>query len=273
MSQIVSLIGKNSYSGFINWASKEDQHINAVHIARFNHPDHGKCEAYAKMFPYENGTNRGLINEITGYLFAHAIGIPQPEIAFVAEIPTWKLTNKPKWLNGIDYYPAFCTKRMDARAAAFRLPDAQIPSLIASVDRWKHITPTVCMDESVSNTDRHLNNLLKTGKDQYAIIDTDRIASTIAHPHWTTQSLDHAALYENKLSRIIWNHRPKDKNVSLMLSHSPAISSAFSQIKDEINYWTTKLLDKEEKAAFTQFLAARSNQLDQLLRQRYNRLL
>jgi hypothetical protein len=273
MAWTVSLIGRNSYSGFINWVGEDEPHLNSVHIAAFDHPVHGKCEAYVKMFPYEQGRNRGLINEITGYLFAHAAGIPQPEIAFVAEIPIGSIPNKPKWLDGIDFYPAFCTKRMDAKAAAYRLPKSKIPRLIKSVQKWDHFPSTVCIDECSSNTDRHLNNLLKTGKHTYAVIDADRIAALPTQINWTKETLNHDMLYENRLSEIIWNHKPKDKHVSQMLSNSSAISSSFSIIEDEINYWSGMLLNIDDKSAFTQFLNNRSSKLDFLLRQRYNRLL
>lgn len=275
MGKILSLINEHAYSTFLNWASNDDKHLNSVHIARFNHPQHGRCKTYVKMFPFESGKNRGLINEITGYLLAHASGIPQPDFAFIAKVPVSKISNPPAWLTASksDFYPAFCTKRLDGKAAAFKVPDTKIAKVRKAVEGWQHLPFAVSLDECASNTDRHFNNLIRLGNNKFAVIDSDRLASIPPVVHWVPSTLQYDYLYRNRLSEHLWDHKPKEKMISQIMSTSAHTSRAFDKVESEIDYWAGLLLSDYDKKAFMSFLSDRSKHLDLLLRQRYHRLL
>lgn len=275
MGKILSALKKNGYSTFLNWASADDKHVNNVHIARFNHPVHGSCKAYVKMFPSEGGANRGLINEITGYLLTRAAGIPQPDFAFIAEIPLSKLPKVPAWLSaaGVETYPGFCTQRLDGKAAAFKVPDTKVDKVRKAVEGWKHLPSTVTLDECSSNTDRHFNNLIRMGKNNFAVIDSDRLASVPGNRHWKVATLKHDYLYRNRLSEHMWDHKPKDKIVNQIMGAVDTTKVAFSNAESEIDYWASLLLSDTDKNAFMDFLSGRAEYLNYLLGSRYNRLL
>lgn len=168
--QIVSVYG---YRRFLGWADQDDGHINAVHVAHFEMPNGKRVDAYAKLYPFDGGANRGMVNEVTGYLIARAMGITQPASAFIAQIPIKKISSpKHDWLKQArkitDTYPAFCTERLDGKSAAFRVPDLELPLVIDDVRQWKELPYTVAMDENIAHTDRHLNNLIRLGRRRYA---------------------------------------------------------------------------------------------------------
>lgn len=275
--RVISKIRKEGYLSFIEWAPGNDGHQEFVHIASFLHPVHGPCEAYVKLYPNDSGANRGLVNEITGYLCAHALGVPQPEIAFVASIPLKQLRNPRRWLAEArkkhETWPAFCTKRLDGKSAALRVPNSEMGAVIADVSAWSKIADAIALDENIAHTDRHLNNLLRIGRRNYALIDNGRLATTTDNPNWTLPDLNSGKLYRHRLSERIWNHTPDDETISRILDAATNHYPALEIVRDELNYWCDLLLTDNDKDAFSAFIAQRTQNIEALLRKRYHRLL
>lgn len=275
--RIIGIVRENGYRLFLGWAPKDDNHLGDVHVAHFSLPGRGSIEAYAKFYPCENGHNRGLVNEITGYLCGHALGIPQPDIAFIADIPLGRLPRATGWLAGVKKkrktYPAFCTLRLDGHSAAVRVPDSLADPVKKEIERWEDLPRAVAMDEHIANTDRHLNNLIRLDRHRFAVIDNGRLANTEG-PDWTQASLSPHALYRNRLSEHLWGHRPPESHISKMLDLARHHPVAFAQIRDELEYWWSKLIpDEADHKAFRAFLEERTMNIDALIRLRYNRLL
>ncbi len=272
--RLIAKVREQGYLNFIEWAPADDGHLESVHIAEFRHPQFGACEAFAKL--YKGGTGHGIVNEITGWLCAHAMGVPQPEFAFVANIPLARLRSPTGWVaqekrRGAATLPAFCTKRLDGKSAAIRMPNSEIPALLDDVRAWKDVARATALDEHIAHTDRHLNNLIRLGRRQYAVIDNGRLASDTT-ASWSAGTLDSGRLYWNRLSERLWNNSPDDATVSCILDAAANHAGAFENVRDELHYWWELLLPTREYQDFSSFLERRTDIIEALLRKRYHRL-
>lgn len=275
--RIIGKIRSTGYRRFIAWAGDDDGHLEKVHIAGFDHPTKGACEAFVKLYPADGSANRGLANELTAFLYAHALNIPQPELAFIANVPLKRLGRLSGWLataaKAHETLPGFCTLRLDGASAAVRVPNTEMPSLIEDIQKWPDLPNAVALDENIANTDRHLNNLIRLGRRRFAVIDGGRLANSPDSVHWTAKSLDPTALYRNRLSEHVWHHNPENKAVSLMLDLATKHPVAFDRIADELDYWWRLLLSPADHALFKAFMQTRTHSLDLVIRKRYHRLI
>lgn len=276
-NRLIVKIKESGYRRFIAPADTEDGHLSQVHIADFLHPRLGECTAFVKLYPSENGHNRGLVNEITAHLFGHAVGVTQPRFAFVANIPLQRLGRLSGWLSDIAKthatWPAFCAQRLEGKSAALRVPNTDMPSLIEDIRRWDELPKAVALDEGIANTDRHLNNLIRLGKRRFAVIDGGRLADPAGSEHWRPETLAADALYRNRLSEHVWQHKPDDNAISRMLILAADHPAAFRTIADELDYWWSLLLPEDHQAAFRKFFDSRSGIVEALIRKRYHRLI
>ncbi|AUN95425.1 hypothetical protein C0099_11090 [Pseudazoarcus pumilus] len=247
-----------------------------MHIAAFTHPKHGQCEAFVKLYPAEHGVNRGLVNEITAYLCAHALNLPQPKSAFLANIPLTHLRRMPPWLRQAALHhpemPAFCTLRLDGSSAAVLVPQEELSTVREDVAAWDDLPHAIALDENIANSDRHLNNLIRLGRKKYALIDGGRLAHTLERPHWNNRTLDPAHLYRNRLSEHVWQHNPTEHDLSLMRCRALEHPSALSSVLPELDYWWQHLLPEADHRTFRDFLQRRAYDLTALLAKRYHRL-
>lgn len=259
----------------------EDGHISDVHVARYSLAPDKSVEAYSKIYPYDKGLNRGMVNEITGYLICHALEIPQPVRAFVGHVPLRQICTPDsspliqELAEQREYYPAFCTQRLDGRSGAFRLPGAQIPKLIDDVKAWEKLPATMAVDDHIANPDRHLNNLIRLGNQSFAVIDNGILAAPTSEgiKHWKVEHLNAFTLFRNRLCEHVFGGNPPNRTVSATLGVAPGCSPAVDSVIDELEFWWSQLLSGEDHEKFKAFILERTAQIEVLLRRRYNRLL
>lgn len=281
--RIIQKVQSPGFRGFIAWADGDDKHVNPVFIASFQHPVAGLVEAYVKLYPYQKEMNKGLINEVTGYLYGHALQVPQPAHAFLAEIPLKKLREIEQhlppghWLRevmdmySVDKWPGFCSTRLDGKSAAVHVPDSEISALREDIAAWSDLPRAVAMDENIAHVDRHFNNLIRLSRKEYAVIDNGRLVNGMDE-QWTCDMLDPSALYRNRLSEHVWGHKPNDTIITEILDFAQRHQAAFATIENELEYWLGLLLPKE-RADFSNFLSSRTESVEWLLRKRYQRLI
>jgi hypothetical protein len=89
--RVIQLLPASQFRTFDGWHDSEDGHLNPVFRASFHHPEKGLISAYCKVYKPES-SNRGLINEIIGFLYGDALNVPQPKHAFIAQVPRSHLT-------------------------------------------------------------------------------------------------------------------------------------------------------------------------------------
>ena len=83
MSDIVKILSFDKYIAPLERTS--DGIMAATHLANVKWIDNTPGRFYVKVYPKCHP--KGLINEITGYLVAHATGIPQPKRVAIIQIP------------------------------------------------------------------------------------------------------------------------------------------------------------------------------------------
>lgn len=280
---IIQHLGSSHFDIFVDWADSDDNHINTVHLSRFTMPNGDKIEAYAKHYNAQTD-ERGIVNEITGYLTAHALGINQPKRAFIAHVPLkrldFKTNKKAKWLTEAkktrQSYLAFCTQRIDGKGAGYRVPVIDMPMIAQDVGSWSQFADTVALDENIAHVDRHYNNLIRFGKNDFSLIDNGMLAvdRTISR-NWTTADLSSSALYENRLLANTQRLAPSIviDNKSNFVKKSSRHESALNDIMPELEFWWKTLLTPADYVAFRHFFIERTQNLESIVRKRHNLLL
>lgn len=287
MTKLIQVLQADSLIRFNNWLEGTDNHVNPVFIGEFQHPK-GKIEAFCK--PYDMN-KKGLINEIIGFLTAYALGITQPEHAFIAVLPVKNLPGfsaivrsreENKWMNGMKDVVCFCTSRLDGHSAAIHLGcdvTANSPvwqDLVSDVAKWTECGAAVALDENIAHADRHMNNLLRLSKQNYALIDNGRLINEFDE-QWDSEMLDAHQHYNNRLLNSLNTWQTKEPNKEAL--HSEAIFSSerhgekFKTIEEELYFWLNKLLTGSEFNQFKQFLSDRTKETPCLLQRRFQRLI
>jgi len=266
------------WRGFLAWNTASDN-LERVFDAIIHDPVSNKdVTVCVKLYPSQEGKNRGMVNEITGWLIAHALNIPQPASAYLVKVPIKELAAPiPDWIKGIKkttkHYWAFATLKLPAESAAIRFHRAEIPLLIEDIRRWSDLPSAVALDEHIANTDRHLNNLLRLGKGNYALIDNGRLAVENGTKNWTASDLVPNKPFANLLSQQCWKDSPPYPYASTTVDAGAKHADALSSVRTEIEDWWNRLIpDAAERQAFNHFITARANQLATLLNNRFNLL-
>lgn len=282
MTKIIQILNENNFLGFNDWISNDDQHLNPVFTGEFNHPIGGGIQAYCKLY---NPLGKGLINEIVGYLMTHALGVKQPEYAFVSILPKQKLKDLSKivkasnfdWIKTNKSVLCFCTSRLDGPSAAIHLKppitERAVSSIADDVLHWDGYSETVALDENIAHVDRHFNNLLRLSKQSYALIDNGRLINEYAE-NWDISMLDSKQLYTNKILRAI-DYRQcstptKDDIISKSVTSAEKHLEKIKLVESELSFWLNTLLPEIEKDGFKNFLMDRTKDVPWLLKQRFN---
>lgn len=271
MNKVINLLQPTAFRTFKGWISQGN--INPVFVASMQIND-GKKQAlqdvYCKIYPFTDN-DRSLFNEIVGYLVANALGIPQPTHAYVALMDINHILNNnldkrlPDELVSLlqkeQYYPVFCTDKIDKSQTAFDF-HGPTPSLINEMSKWKYLPDTLAMDNTIAHTDRHLNNILRTGVQTYHVIDNGRLATEDGAP-WQASDLDFSRVYSNKLWMFSESRMQKSwKVISNNILHAcTSHSKAVNLCLEEINFWIKSLYGEQQidYNSFTDFLLKRAN--------------
>lgn len=273
---VIQAISQRDWRGFLAWQSKSGN-LEPVFDALIYDPVESRdIQVCVKLYHNEINQNRGMVNEITGWLIAHALGLPQPSRAFVVKVPMAEL-EKPRqpWVAELKkaavHYWAFATLKLPAESAALQFNNAaDLPLLVEDIRRWDSLPGAVALDEHIANTDRHLNNLLRLGKASYALIDNGRLAVEGGITNWRAAELDPNNLFTNQLSC----HLEKDMNMTSGTVRAAAVhKDAMDKVRAELEDWWRRLLpDSTERTAFDTFLTARAADLSILLSRRFHLL-
>lgn len=271
MNKVIKLLQPTAFRTFKGWVSHGN--INPVFVASMQ-INNGKKQVlqdvYCKIYPFTTD-DRSLFNEIVGHLVANALGVPQPTHAYIALMDINHILN-----NNVDnqlpnelvlllkkeqYYPVFCTAKIDKSQTAFDF-HGWTPSLINEMSKWKYLPDTLAMDNTIAHTDRHLNNILRTGRQTYHVIDNGRLATEDGTP-WQPTNLDSSKVYSNKLwtfSELSMQKSWKTISINVLhvcTNHANAVNSCL----EEINFWIKSLYNEQQMDynSFIDFLLKRAN--------------
>lgn len=254
-----------------------------MHAAQFHHPEDGQIIAYAKLYPMQNGdgaSNRGLLNEIVAFILGRNLGVPLADHAFVCFIPLAKLHNPvPGWVKKLlkddkqASYPAFCTSRIDGASALIDFQQTGHTSFAQELRRWKALPLATRFDQHITNTDRHLGNLIRTEKFTYRLFDHGRLVTQDGH--WGAADLQQAQTQKNpdRLLQRAWPDNCPDDAVSEILHSADYHQTALNLSLPELRWWWQHLVDPTEAAGLEEYLSVRAKDLSRMYRDEYNRLL
>lgn len=273
--RIITPVRDLGYLSFLGAVPDDDGHLGYVHAAHLHDVSLGHSEVLVKIFP---SYSHGLINEVAGYLIAHARTIPQAPNAFIVEIPLDRLRNPPAWIaaaraSGETTYPGFATIRLDGLNAGMPAPDADLPVLHREIAQWSFCAAVIALDEHLGNGDRHPNNLIRLKRGSFAVIDHGKLCAIPGTVDWTVESLMPHHDYGNRLfQELRRSGQPLDDVASAAMDCASLHPKAFAQIAPELNYWCERLLSREEHDAFLAFLQQRGLRLQELLTKRFRLL-
>jgi len=279
---VIEIVPARAYLAFLNWADAAAGHVECVHVAQIHHPTWGGVKAYVKAYPPDECGLKGMVNEIAGYLVAHACDLPRSQFAFVAAVPLERLADGgPTWIRDLvdrararretAAYPAFCTSAIDGVSALVSLGDRDSELLRQDLLKWRDLPRALAFDDGIANVDRHGNNLLRLGKQKYALIDHGRLVAPLGN--WSVDQLDSNELYTHRLLSFLYGDKEVPENISsAALMEAQRVSAAPAKIKKELQYWLERFLGPDEGRAFEAFLCERIANLERLLRRRYNLL-
>lgn len=277
--RIIKIITADKFVKFDAWVSAEIGNINPVFQAAIRHPELGILASHCKLYPRGNG-ERGIINEIIGFLFAHALGIPQPRAAFLAHIPRKHIPlaklGKDHWVNQHQepQILAFCTASLFGKTAAMSykpLDETQTKYMLEDISHWGHCANTIALDENIAHVDRHANNLIRLGKRSYAVIDNGFLASTTSF-NWIPDDLVIEREFPNRMATYMTlvNEKQRETIKGSAISAGEKHAETCTHITEEMKYWIGCLLPQSEGIAFMQFLLQRAEKTPWLLKHRYH---
>lgn len=279
MGHIVSLLDRASYIAPLGMPNSKSRNVEHVHIARIHHPEHGGMTGYLKLYPYDGGNSRGLVNEITAFVFAKALTLPTPNSAFVIPVPLASVPKPAGWMKdaikkGLTHYPAFGTRELGHEEGALALdPDQDSQLLRAELRNWAECPAAVTFDETIAHTDRHLGNVYRLSREKYALFDHGRLAVSRGARDWIRRDLEPARDFWNRLLEELFDSRPPATFVSMMQHHGLRHEAVLKTVQSELHYWWKCLIPiEDDRLAFGCFLTSRAERICDIIRARYNGL-
>lgn len=264
-NNVLKLLDQNSYRNFKGWIT-ETGNINPVFVAGFKHPaEESPIDMYCKIYSL-SAKNRSIFNEIAGYLMADALGLPQPKYACIALMPTKQLKknltfnfkdkNLEREIFRNDFFPIFCTSKIDPSETALQYYQGAIEVVAAELSKWPEYGRAMAMDNTICHADRHMNNILRTGTNQYHLIDN----GILLNPNgWSVTELEPSAHFRNVLldiSQKLMTKKQYNKIKGKAILACDEHKKAFDKIEDELIFWSKALYGayRSEYNDFVDFL-------------------
>lgn len=265
-------------TGF-GWTNDSEGNVCPVLHARFELPEIGKIDAYAKALDLSNLDGRvSCLNELTGWLLAKASGLPVAERAFFAWIDA---TATPPFA-GTGSLPApsvsgsrlyFCTQEITRSHARGIVATDQ---LVDEQACWSSVHAAIAFDEMIANADRHLNNLVRRAPGDFVLIDHGRLLYRDAEPCWAVDELE--SLEPHSFPNLLHHHTypcrgifsPGDCSDGFELSRDSAEKHAQNATKAffEIAFWCSQIFPGAS-SSWLHFLRRRGAGFEALLSKRF----
>lgn len=244
-------------------------------------------QVYLKAYAFDNGYiaqgDRGLLNEIIGYLICYLYQVPQPTKAFLALVHRnsmqpflSKASNRLKAsLAKSDIIPMFGTTRLygkNLQNTFFHSTAIMERHLI----KWDHYKTAVICDEIMANTDRLPRNIITINRNDFWLLDNGRLVAEEG-TNWKTSQLLSDNNFTNYLADINKNNIESDtKKGNSIVAKAHINKKNINHILTECQYWINLLShndDMQDWESYLQFIAYRNDKVAKLLIDRYGMLL
>lgn len=229
-------------------------------------------EVHAKIY-WKGRTPRGLVNEVIGHILATAAGLPVAPRAAVLLCSTATLAlhyPDTDWSHAGDTYPLWCVETIQGTSPAQLYRAGGLDVIHKDLMRWPEAAGALAFDTWVANVDRHLGNLIRTGKSRYALIDHGRVCTG---PAWDHSSLDPDGDFANPLAELLWSRSPLPvgHHVDVCLA-CDSFAAALAACTIPLDGWLTQLLETDEQASVEAFLHARAGSVGGKMRTAFGML-
>jgi len=239
-------------------------------------------KAYAYDHPHVAEGDRGLLNEIIGYLICDLYKVPQPEQAFLVLMPKDSLAHL--WSNlsdrlkksyeTNDVIPMFATQRMYAKALSLRYNHSR-QAVERELTKWPHFKEALICDEIMANTDRLPRNILTANAKDFWLIDNGKLAIEDG-TNWKSTDIIESNNYSNYLADLVIKDIQADsKKGSLIIQTALKKFKAIRQIIAECEFWVEALASDQDHEIWQKFLAflqSRDHNITHILSERYGML-
>ena len=239
-------------------------------------------KAYAYDHPHAATGDRGLLNEIIGYLICDLYKVPQPEQAFLVLMPKESLTHLwnslsdrlKKSYETNDVIPMFATQRMYAKALSLRYSHSR-QAVEHELIKWTHFKEALICDEIMANTDRLPRNILTANAKDFWLIDNGKLAIE-GGTNWKSTDLIENNNYSNYLADLVIKDIQADsKKGNLIIQTALKKFKAIKQIIAECEFWVDALSSNQDREIWQKFLAflqSRDHNITHILSERYGML-
>jgi len=160
----------------IKQRTPSDKNPNDVYLGTVVLPGgQERVTAYVKIFP--PATRMQLVfNEVIAHHLALQCDLPSPT-TFPCACPTSLLRDGPRALLVPDAHKRFVlgVASFDGTFKEAKQASSASAAKVADVMNWPHVARVAVFDELMGNDDRHLDNLVRRGPHDYALIDHERI--------------------------------------------------------------------------------------------------
>lgn len=239
-------------------------------------------KAYAYDHPHVTTGDRGMLNEIIGYLICDLYKVPQPEQAFLVLMPKDSLTHLWSHLSDRlkksyetnDVIPMFATQRMYAKALSLRYSHSR-QAVEHELIKWTHFKEALICDEIMANTDRLPRNILTANAKDFWLIDNGKLAIE-GGTNWKSTDLIENNNYSNYLADLVIKDVQADsKKGNLIIQTALKKFKAIKQIIAECEFWVDALSSNQDREIWQKFLAflqSRDHNITHILSERYGML-
>lgn len=227
----------------------------STYACRVRWDANNETKAFVKRFAQNDVL--GLCNEITGYLIAKASELPVPKFAGLINTKDNQFPASDSSL----YEWAFVVSNLPGSTPGsfYQLGDVvKCKSLMNLVAGWSKISDVIAFDDWVANEDRHLGNIMVSGKNNIYLFDHSNLPIQL---NWSAKQLD--ANYEAK--SVLLNNLFALGCTPLPVKSKVADATAnhedyYNKVKKELGYWWEILLSKddERREALEKFIRERA---------------
>lgn len=211
--------------------------------------------AYVKAFPADN---KGLVNELTGYVLARTLGLPVSPRAYVILVPIKKLRKlhpETDWPGKAgDCWPCWATAELHNHTLQLVSLHDQI-AWRADVNLWPDLPAAIAFCEWLANADANPGNLLRHAPGEYSLID---FAEILGGANWTAKTLQGNARPGNKLLILASGGVPDSATVADCMKAARKHRNAWEAGSGMLYDWWNDLLSPKEQTAAARFIAQRA---------------
>lgn len=246
-------------------------------------------QVYLKAYAFGGETiskgDRGLLNEIVGYLICRHYRVPQPSQAFLVLVNKLSVNDllpraTKRLRDSFDQsliVPMFATNRMMGKSLS-TLYHHNLERVVPILLRWRYRNAAIICDEMMANTDRYPRNILTLNGKDFHLIDNGKLAvEDLDRTNWRNIDLKPSRNYINYLADLDKSDIQADRRKGSNLIHEALqLCRPIHALLAECRFWIDQLAHEDDKSdwyQFLEFIESRNQAMVELLNQRYGMLL